>query len=62
MKLSEKRQRELYDAIHEPTMDLRLKFTKSHPPTTEQLDSLLFALEGQIWRRVRAALNLEGPA
>ena len=53
MNLSDARKSRLYDAIHEPIMDERIRF-KGH----EELDEKLFELELEIWRRVKVALNI----
>ncbi len=58
MKLSEKRSSELYSAIREPIIDLRIH-TQNHAPNAEKMDELLFKVEQQIWRNVEKALNLK---
>lgn len=65
MRLSEKKQAELYHAIADEVMDLRMYVNKMRldcqPLSHDQLDEKLFSLQNSIWRRVHSVLNLEGP-
>ena len=54
MRLSEKKQTEIYRAISDPIMDARIEYAK-----TKKGDDLMFNLQNEIWRRVHAALNLK---
>jgi len=59
MKLSEERERKLYCAIAEKVMDLRVAIRMDDtPPDKDELDLKLFNLESDIWKGVKAALNL----
>lgn len=62
MKLSDKRQAALYSAISGPIMDERVRIRSSmlSDANRSALDDNLFRLEQEIWRRVKAALDLEG--
>ncbi len=53
MKLSEKRMSELYKSVSDPIMDLRIKHINDG-----NLENEVFTLEMEIWRKVRASLNL----
>ncbi len=59
MKLSEKRSSELYSAIREPIMDLRISVKSSGETSSEYLDEKLFTLEQQIWRKVKKSMDLK---
>lgn len=63
MKLSQQRTERLYSAFGEPITDLRIHclHTLSLTDRTE-IDDLLCKMETEIWRRVKAALNLEDEA
>ena len=56
MKLSDKRTTEIYTAINDPIMDLRLKTEFGKVIVTE---AMLFDLEQIIWRGVAKALNFD---
>jgi len=64
MKLSDKRQSELYDAIREPIVDLRLAVRKGEhglsPNDKIRVEEIVASLESDIWRGVHRALNLDG--
>jgi|GEM_PF-6205663 len=60
MKLSEKKQTDLYSAIADPVTSLRIKKLRANDGN--RVDDQLFALESEIWKRVCKALNLDGPA
>ena len=57
MKISEKRSGELYEAMKEPIMRLRLQNCRQ-APSEKELDELLFKLEQEIWKGIKRALNL----
>jgi hypothetical protein len=59
--MSEKKKQKVYMAISDPIMDLRLSFVKARPLSAEELDAALFELEREIWRKVHAALHIQGP-
>ena len=61
MKLSDKRQTELYEALAEPITQLRIRLQNGHLDSNQQMDRALFDLQSEIWRRVHEALKLEGP-
>ena len=61
MRLNEKRKSELYNAISEPIMDVRITIQKYGSPSSEDIDSRLFRMQSEIWKRVHNALNLAGP-
>ena len=57
-KLSERMKTKLYASISDPVMDLRLQIKRSEPISKDKMDDFLFALEQQIWKEVKATLNL----
>lgn len=59
MRLSEKRKDEAYKAIADTVMDLRIDINQNG---TGNIDTKLFILTNEIWRRVHKALNLNSPA
>ncbi len=59
MRLTEKGTRNLYEAIAEPIMDLRLRIQRSGSPSSEQMDDMLFMLNHDIWIKVHNSLNLK---
>ena len=67
MRLSEKRESALYDAIREPLMRARIANKKRAGQTSsfrnvvdaDEVDAALFNLETEIWRRVCDALGVE---
>lgn len=61
MKLSDKRQSELYEAFAEPITQLRIRLVRGELDSNQQMDKALHDLQNEIWRRVHAALKLEGP-
>jgi len=58
MKISEKRKSELYKAISDPIIGLRIKHCIDG--STEDLDKDLFELEKIIWKDVIKTLNING--
>lgn len=60
MRLSSKKQSELYNVIASRIMDLRVEL-KQNPELIEidALDSRLFNLEQEIWPGVKKALNIK---
>lgn len=60
MRLSSKRQTELYTAISEQVMDVRIQL-QNNPEMREQekLDSELFYMTNRIWADVKTALNIK---
>ncbi len=56
MKLSDKKQGDLYNAIADPIIDLRVESQRGL--SIENMDSRLFNMQQEIWRRVHKALNL----
>lgn len=61
MKLSDKRQTELYEAFAEPITQLRIRALRDELDRKDDLDKALHDLRQDIWRRVHEALKLEGP-
>ena len=57
MKISEKRQQDLFNAVHEPTMDLRIKCQRLNLPP--DVDGLLYQLVFDIWNKQKEVLNIE---
>jgi len=57
MIIGEKRHKELYSAISDPIMDLRIK--NNGGMTIEEMDEKLFALETAIYKRITTALDLQ---
>lgn len=62
MKMSEARRRELYRAISDPIMDLRVKFYRASDMAADRIDVAVSNLEPEIWRRVCLALNVDPEA
>ena len=58
MKVSEQRNQEIFNAISEPIMDLRIKINKGLH-LMESVDGELFKLQITIHEKVRQALNIE---
>ena len=56
MRISQKRFYKLYDAIHKPIMDLRVKNAMGK---IKDLDEELFVLENRIYKEVKEALELQ---
>ena len=56
MKISQKKSHKLYDAIHKPIMDLRVKNARGN---VKDLDEELFFLENRIYKEVKEALELQ---
>lgn len=61
MKISDKKRMDVYAAIADPLLELRLAIQRNGPPSKDVLDQMLFNMTSDIWRRVHKALNLEGP-
>ena len=59
MKLSEKRKSDLYSAVREPIMDMRLAAGRCDYIGSQEIDEKLFFLEREIWKQVKKALNLK---
>lgn len=55
MNMSDKKQTELYGAISDPIVNLRLKSDLVGP----EMDHQLFKLEQEIWNRVKSALRIK---
>ncbi len=62
MKMSDKKKAELYTAISEPVMDLRISIQRHGSPQSEVIDGNLFKLQNEIWGKVHKVLNIEGIA
>jgi len=64
MRLSEKREMDLYSAIADTLVDLRIKLKTSDSRIrmikSDELDKELFDLDMRIWKKVKKALNLTG--
>ena len=61
MKVSEKKKTAAYSSISGPIMDLRVDVAKNHRKIDPlELDGHLYTLEIEIWKRLKAALNIEG--
>jgi hypothetical protein len=58
MVISEKRHTQLYNAISDPIVDLRIKSCKGI--SIERMDKLLFNLEIEIYKRISKSLALQG--
>ena len=56
MRMSTKKRQEVYDAIHEPIMDLRVKAEMGNGTLTE---ADLFGLDTDIWADIRRVLSIE---
>ena len=59
MRISEKKQSELYSAIREPIMDARIAVKHVNNLTEDNVDDMLFKLEQRVWREVKKTLNIE---
>lgn len=57
MKLSDKREQDLYNSIALPIDSLRLKSQKG--VSSKEMDLELFNLNQEIWKRVHTVLNLQ---
>jgi len=62
MRLSEEKTQDLYAAISDAVMDLRIRISKKHTLDHENMDYNLFILQNKIWNNIHKTLNLEGPA
>jgi len=61
MKLSERKQMELYNAIYGPIIELRVQLNRQSTSNGIQLDEDLFELTSSIWSNVKNTLKLEEP-
>ncbi|WP_421717459.1 hypothetical protein [Algiphilus sp.] len=61
MKMSDKRQTDLYEAFAEPITRLRIRLMRGDLDSNQQMDQALHDLQHDIWRALHEALNLEGP-
>lgn len=59
MKMSAEKKAKLYEAISRTIMDFRIE--RSKQGATDKEDHALSQLETRIWKRVHAALGIEGP-
>ena len=55
MKISEKRHKKLYSAIHDPIFDLRVKDKMGE---VSDLDVELFVLQNRIYKEIKEALEI----
>lgn len=61
MKMSDKKRQEVYAAISNSIMDLRISLNKEGEKIDPlSIDGELFKLEARIWLRVKSALNVSG--
>lgn len=60
MNISDKRRQELYDAIYQQVMDLRVKLRTGNPKPDEQLDYQLAQLVEKIWNDQKRVLGIVG--
>ena len=60
MNISEKRRQELYDAIYQQVMDLRVKLRTGNQEPDEQLDYQLAQLIEKIWNDQKRVLGIVG--
>lgn len=58
MKLSDKREEDLYNSIATPIMDLRVE-NQAGMLSVQDLDSRLYDMQKEIWKRTHKALNLK---
>ncbi len=60
MKMSSEKKAALYSAVSAPIVDLRFTVRKTITKMVEReaIDTLLFQLEQQLWRKIKVALNL----
>ncbi len=59
IKIGEKRQMELYAAISDPVMNLRVKFLKER--RGDVVDTALYNLVDAIWRKQAYVLGIKNP-
>lgn len=59
MRLSARSKTEIYKAIHEPIMDLRVDIRMMPDQNEAVLDDKLFSLTEKIWFDVKAALGVK---
>lgn len=57
MKLSAKRKQDVYNAIHEQIMQLRIELQQKHQLSSE-IDHKIAQTINPIWRDVKTALNI----
>lgn len=60
MNISNKRRHELYDAIYQQVMDLRVKVRIGNPNPDEKLDHQLAQLIEKIWNNQKRVLDITG--
>jgi hypothetical protein len=60
MNISDKRRQELYDAIFQQVMDLRVKLRMDNPKPDEKLDCQLAQLIEKIWNDQKRVLGIVG--
>jgi len=59
MEMSLDKREQVYEAIHENIMDLRMKIDRNPPTSKGVLEVDLFKLTNVIWRDVKIALNIK---
>ena len=60
MNISDKRRQELYDAIYQQVMDLRVMLRTGNPNPDEHLDYQLAQLIEKIWNDQKRVLGIVG--
>ncbi len=58
MKLSEKKKQAAYCAISDVIMKERLEIQRHGVPSSYDMDTRLFNMEGEIWKGIKKALGL----
>lgn len=59
--MSERKKMEVYAAISNSIMDLRIELKKNNTPIDPlAIDGKLFKLEIAVWKRLKNALDIEG--
>lgn len=63
MNISGNKRDALYDAIHDPIMDIRVKVGIARKDgkllTIEEIDELLFSLPTEVWERQKEVLSIK---
>ena len=59
MRMSEKKRSELYNAVRENIMVLRIEIPNMNMLTDEKIDDKLRKLEIDIWKDIKKTLNLQ---
>jgi hypothetical protein len=61
MRISQKKQTELYKAISEPIFQARIRVARMGPgdKKLEQVDEKLFRLEQEIWKEIKTTLGIK---